>query len=51
MKCSAFGQSVYFWQSVDAIFEDVSVELLDAQILIKRLPYLSVPKFMVIRQT
>ena len=27
MKCSAFGQKgvIYFWQSVDAIFEDVSV--------------------------
>ena len=35
-----------FWQSVDAILEDVSVteQLFDAKILIKRLSSFSVPK-------
>ena len=35
----------YFWQSVDAFLEEVSVAktIFDARILIKRLPSLSVP--------
>ena len=45
----------YFWQSVDAILEHVSVaktnaKVFDAKVLIKRLPSFSVPKITVIRQ-
>ena len=41
----------YFWQSVDAILEYVSVakKMFNAKVLIKRLPSFSVPKITVIR--
>ena len=55
MQCSAFGQKgvFYFWQSVDAILQDISVAktliLFDAMTLIKKKSF-NVPKFTVIRQ-
>ena len=54
MKVWAFWQKGvnYFWQSVDAILEYVSVakkKMFDAKVLIKRLPSFSVPKITVIR--
>ena len=54
MKFGAFWQKGvnYFWQSVDAILEHVSVakkKMFDAKVLIKRLPSFSVPKITVIR--
>ena len=54
MKFGAFWQKGvnYFWQSVDAILEHVSVakKMFDAKVLIKRLPSFSVPKITVIWQ-
>ena len=42
----------HFWQSVDAILEDVSVieQVFDADPIIKRLSSVSVPKITVVRQ-